>query len=57
MFHKARLAGDHHAPISSINSTRASNGLAPFDAPSGRSQVLTAALIVLMTLLFILLAP
>ena len=57
MFHKARLVGDHHAPVNSINSTRVSNGLEPFDAPSGRSQVLTAAVIVLITSLFMLLTP
>lgn len=56
MFHKARLAGHHHARTNSINSARVSNGLEPFDAPSGRSQVATAALIVLITLLFFVLA-
>jgi len=55
MFHKARLAGDEHASIDSINDARVSNGLKPFEAPSERSQVFTAVVIVLVTSLFILL--
>jgi hypothetical protein len=54
MFHKTRLAGGHDAALHALNDARAADGLQPFDAPSGRSQIFAAALLILMTAIFIL---
>ena len=54
MFHKTRLAGGHDAALHALNDARAADGLQPFDAPSGRSQIVAAVLLILMTAVFIL---
>ena len=54
MFHKTGLAEGHDAALHAFNDARAADGLQPFNAPSGRSQIAAAVLLILMTALFIL---
>ena len=57
MFHITPLAGHHYTAQSTINSARVSNGLEPYDAPSGSLQVCAAAALLLITALLILVIP
>jgi hypothetical protein len=55
MFHKGEFHPD--AALDSFNSVRIAEGLEPYQAPSGRSQLVSAAVLVLLVTVLVLIFP
>jgi len=57
MFHNKRMAGHHGTTLDRINSHRMSDGLAPCEAPSEKSQIVAAVVLILLTAVLMFLMP